>query len=81
MGFEWGVLPALARRPTLIVEAIRAGWAVRRIGGLLPSTAYLHWRSATAYGDDIATVSADDLVKYLRWRREMRRIRRGKWER
>jgi hypothetical protein len=77
LGFERGVFRALARDPVLVIEALRAGWGVRRSGGVLPSKSYLQWRSVTAYGDAMTTVGADDMVKYLRWRREMRRIRRG----
>ena len=80
MGFERGVFWALARNPGLLAEALRAGWGVRRLGGITPSGVYLRWRALTAYGDHSATVGVDDLVKYLRWRREMRRIRRGNRE-
>jgi hypothetical protein len=79
MGFERTAILALARRPTLLFEAIRAWFAMRREGGLGPATSYLEWRRYTAYGDRITTTSAHDLVKYLQWRREMRAM--SKWER
>lgn len=79
MGFERGAILALVRRPALLVEAVRAWFAMRRKGGLLPASSYLEWRHYTAYGDRMATASAQDLVYYLTWRREMRTI--SKWER
>ncbi len=79
MGFERGVIRILVRRPFLFVEALRAWFAMRRRGRFLPSSAYLSWRRATAYGDPLATASAHDLVYYLEWRRRMRVM--SKWER
>lgn len=79
MGFESGAILALFRRPALLVEAIRAWFALRRNGGVVPAGAYLEWRRSTAYGDPATTASAQDLVYFLEWRREMRSMR--KWER
>jgi hypothetical protein len=79
MGFERGVFRAVLRHPGLWLEAVRAWFAVRRIGGISPATPYLRWRSFTAYGEHMTTTSAHDLLYYLEWRREMRTIR--KWER
>ncbi|HSM45935.1 MAG TPA: hypothetical protein VK969_13040 [Acidimicrobiia bacterium] len=79
MGFERGVITTLVRRPVLAVEAIRSWLAMRRRGTLKVSGAYLSWRQLTAYGGEKTTMSAQDVVNYLMWRREMRRIR--KWER
>lgn len=79
MGFERGAILALFRRPILLIEAIRAWFGMRRSGSLRPAAAYLEWRSFTAYGDRMTTTSAQDLVYYLQWRRNMRTI--GKWER
>jgi len=79
LGFERGVITTLVRRPLLAVEAIRSWFAMRRRGTLQVSGAYLSWRRLTAYGGEKTTMSAQDVVNYLMWRREMRRIR--KWER
>lgn len=79
MGFERGVITTLVRRPVLAVEAIRSWFAMRRRGTLQVSEAYISWRRVTAYGGKKTTMSAQDVVNYLLWRREMRRIR--KWER
>lgn len=79
MGFERGAVNALLRRPILALEALRAGWAMRRRRGLRVSRDYLSWRTVTAYGEDETSVRAQDLLNYLSWRREMRRIK--KWER
>lgn len=72
MGFERGVMSALIRRPPLLLEALRTWWAMRRVGGIGLAGSYLAWRSLTAYGDKSATVSAQDLLHYLHWRRGMR---------
>lgn len=79
MGFERGAVSALLKHPVLLLEAIRSWAGMRRRGGLGLSPAYLRWRRATAYGDHTTTISAHDVVNYLKWRREMRTVR--KWER
>ena len=80
MGFErgvfWDVFRAILRRPTLLLEVVRVRFAMRERGRLRLSDHYLRWRSYTAYGDRMATPSANDLVYYLEWRREMRSIRK-----
>ena len=75
MKLERGSFAALIRRPSLWSEAISAFLSFRS----LRSDAYISWRHLTAYGDEVTTMSAQDLVNYLIWRREMRAIR--KWER
>jgi hypothetical protein len=79
LGFDRGAIRALVLRPHLLWEAVRTWFALRQRGGLVVSGPYLSWRRATAYGDPLTTMSAHDLLDYLSWRREMRRIR--KWER
>lgn len=79
MGFERGAIFALVRRPLLLLEVLRVWFAMRRKGSLLPASSYLQWRHYTAYGDQRATASEQDLVYYLTWRRGMRTI--SKWER
>lgn len=79
MSFDRGLVLSLLRRPTLLLEALRAGLAMRSKGGVAPAQAYIRWRLVTAYGDEMTTASAHDLLSYLQWRREMRTIR--KWER
>jgi hypothetical protein len=79
MGFERGALVALIRRPVLGLEAIRTWVAMRRRGGIGPARTYLAWRRLTAYGDHLTTFSAQDVVNYLSWRREIRAIRKWEW--
>ncbi len=78
MGFERGAFLRLLAHPGLLIEAVRVWFATSPPGRLGPSTSYLRWRAFTAYGDHLATASAQDLLDYLSWRREMRVIR--KWE-
>lgn len=79
MGFERGAILTLLRHPLLLLEAVRTAFAMRQREGFRVAGSYLSWRRATAYGDETATVSAQDVLNYLSWRREMRTIR--KWER
>lgn len=79
MGFTRGVVLALFRRPVLLLEAVRAWFAMRRSGGIGLAGSYVAWRRVTAYGDQSTTFSAQDVLNYLTWRREIRTIR--KWER
>lgn len=72
-----GQLKVLAAQPSLLWEALRAALAMRRRRRLLPSSAYLRWRLSTAYGDPYAPMDSIDLVHYLKWRKEMRRITNG----
>lgn len=79
MGFDRGAIITLIRRPNLLWEAVRSWFAMRRRGRIGMSGPYLAWRRATAYGDPLTTMSAQDVAEYLSWRREIRAIR--KWER
>ncbi|MEA1903361.1 MAG: hypothetical protein U9N56_07530 [Actinomycetota bacterium] len=73
-----GHLKALIKEPVLVWEGIRAFFAMRRRGSLGPSSSYLGWRVATAYGSDKTPTRPVDMVHYLRWRRQMRGL--SKWE-
>lgn len=79
MGFERGAILGLLLRPVLFGEAVRSWLAMRRRGGWGVAGPYMSWRTLTAYGDPATTISAQDLLRYLAWRREMRSIR--KWGR
>jgi hypothetical protein len=78
LGFQRGALLGLLGHPPLLIEGLRAWFAMSRIGGVTPSASYLEWRRFTAYGDRMATVGAKDLIDYLSWRRSMRLVR--SWE-
>ena len=71
-------LAALIKEPILLWEGLRAFFSVRRRKGILPSSDYLGWRLATAYGSTNTPASSADMVHYLRWRRQMRDLR--KWD-
>ena len=66
---------ALLRRPMLFWEALHTFWTMRRHGRPYRSQAYLSWRLQTAYGDASVSMTPHDLVDYLEWRKQMRRIR------
>lgn len=69
----------MIRRPLILVEAVRALFAIRRLNRALPSKAYLEWRTYTAYGDHEAGLDTDDLILFLAWRRHLRRANSGWW--
>ena len=67
-----------AINPRLAVDLWRAAWSFRardwyRVPPFLPlpPTEYVRWRMHTAYGDEVAVPSADDVVRFARWRREV----------
>jgi hypothetical protein len=62
------------RRPRTGVALVRVGWRLRARGWYrrfpflpLPDRTYLRWRMYTAYGDDAAVPSADDVERYAVW--------------
>jgi hypothetical protein len=68
------------RNPTLVPLLIGAGWRFRardwyrRAPFLpLPPAEYVEWRLHTAYGDGEAAPPTDDLIRYVRWTRRMRK--------
>jgi hypothetical protein len=72
----------VARRPDLWSTAVREalvlaapGWWRRWPPRPLPDRDYLEWRLQTAYGPDRpAAMPSEDLVAYLEWCRQMRRL-------
>jgi hypothetical protein len=66
----------IVKVPSIWLEAVRAGWAIRRRRRLGLSSPYMQWRSYTAYGNHNDVAGAEDLVHYLQWRRQMRRLAR-----
>ena len=73
-------LSLAVRKPGLIPALIGAAWAFRardwyrRAPFLpLPPESYLRWRMETAYGDPDARPPEEDLIRYLRWARQMRK--------
>ena len=66
---------ALLRRPLLGLEAARAWWSMRSRHGVGMSKVYVTWRLSTAYGDVDTTMSGQELLDYLAWRRNMRALR------
>jgi hypothetical protein len=79
--FVLAVVIAVGRRPSLWVIAIRQmlllaprGW-IRRFPFLpLPSQDYLAFRSVTQYGKGDHPPRPQDVVEYLTWCAQMRRI-------
>jgi hypothetical protein len=77
----WSVVRAAVRDPGMIPDLVSAAWAFRRRGWYrrppflpLPSTSYMRWRMDTAYGDPDAVPPVDELRRFLRWARNMRRV-------
>jgi hypothetical protein len=64
----------LARHPGLVTEAVSVWMALG--GWSRAAVDYRRWRLHTAYGDDNPRLTGSDLVHFLEWRRQMRRLRR-----
>ena len=79
--FFLAVVVAVARRPTLWATAVRQmlllapkGWS-RRLPFLpLPAPDYLAFRTVTQYGTSDHTPTSKDVVEYLLWCGQMRRL-------
>jgi hypothetical protein len=63
--------------PRLALDLVRLTWSFRardwyrRAPFLpLPPLEYVRWRMFTAYGDEDAVPSLEDVVRFARWRRE-----------
>lgn len=79
---SWGALLATLTwravlSPRLALDLLKTAWAFRRLDWWrrppflpLPDATYLRWRMYTAYGDEAAVPPVDDLVRFVRWRRE-----------
>jgi len=80
-----GSWPALIARlalratvnPRLAIDLVRLTWSFRARDWLrrppflpLPPRDYIRWRMFTAYGDEDAVPSLEDVVRFARWRRE-----------
>ena len=70
----------LLRRPWLLPLFLSSAWAFRRRKWYrqspflpLPSEAYMRWRLDTAYGDPEADPPLDEVVRFMKWARAMRR--------
>ncbi len=70
----------LARRPWLLPLLLSSAWAFRSRAWFrqkpflpVPSRAYVRWRLDTAYGNPEADPPLEELLRFLRWAREMRR--------
>jgi len=64
--------------PRLAIDLLRLTWSFRardwhRHPPFLPfpPKKYMAWRMYTAYGDEDAVPSVDDVVRFARWRREV----------
>lgn len=74
----WRLTLALAQRaafrPRLALDLVNVAWRFRRRGWSgrppflpLPPSEYIRWRMYTAYGDEDAHPSLEDVERYARW--------------
>ncbi|MGH7532093.1 MAG: hypothetical protein ACREL4_02270 [Gemmatimonadales bacterium] len=77
------VAPRALVSPALAIALISAAWAFRRRHWWrlppflpLPDGTYLRWRMYTAYGSESAVPPVRDLIRFVRWRRELLRLGR-----
>ncbi len=66
--------------PRLALDLLALAWAMRRRGWYreapflpLPPAEYVRWRMLTAYGDEDAVPSVEDVIRVARWRRDLLR--------
>jgi hypothetical protein len=71
------LVPRAILNPRLAVDLSRLLWYIRRPGWWrhfpflpLPDREYMGWRMYTAYGDERAVPSAEEVISFARWRRE-----------
>ncbi len=81
MRFVLAVVIAVGRRPSLWVTAVRQvmllapkGWTRRMPFLPLPAPDYLAFRTLTQYGSAHHTPTSKDVVEYLSWCGQMRRL-------
>ena len=67
-----------AVNPRLALDLLRVLWAFRTRGWYrqwpflpLPPRDYIRWRMYTAYGDERAVPSIEDVVRFAQWRRRV----------
>ena len=81
VGATIAVAGAVAARPSLWVEAIRAAgslvpdrWWTRRPPLPVPDRRWIRFRLVTAYGGvgRLGALERDDVVTWLQWRRQLR---------
>jgi hypothetical protein len=66
------VNPRLARDLIRLVWAFRSrSWYLRPPFLPIPPKTYIRWRMHTAYGDESALPSVEEVVRFARWRREV----------
>jgi hypothetical protein len=73
-------LRALAS-PRLAIDLARLAWSFRARDWYrrppflpLPPRDYMRWRMLTAYGDEDAVPTVQEVVRFARWRRETMRV-------
>jgi hypothetical protein len=76
-GLFFGAALRAVVSPLLAWDLLRAGWAFRRRCWWttppflpVPDRTYLRWRMYTAYGSEDAVPPLEDMLRYVRWRRE-----------
>ena len=67
-----------AVNPRLALDLLRVLWAFRAREWYLrppflpvPPRDYIRWRMYTAYGDEAAVPSVEDVIRFARWRRRV----------
>ncbi len=70
-----------AMNPRLALDLLRTAWAFRARRWYrqppflpLPPRSYMRWRMYTAYGDEHAVPTPEDVIRFARWRREVMRV-------
>jgi hypothetical protein len=66
--------------PRIAVDLVALAWSMRRRRWYreppflpLPPSEYVRWRMLTAYGDEDAVPSVNEVIRLARWRRDLLR--------
>ena len=81
LGLTLALTPRALLSPSLALDLVAALWAFRRRHWWrqppflpLPDRTYLRWRMYTAYGDEAAVPPLRDVIRFVRWRRQLLRL-------
>ena len=73
--------PSHSQPTTVYADLLRTAWAFRARRWYqrppflpIPPRSYMRWRMYTAYGDENAVPTPQDVIRFARWRREVMRL-------
>ncbi|NUP89481.1 MAG: hypothetical protein HUU25_06635 [Candidatus Sumerlaeia bacterium] len=71
------LLARAAIRPSAALDLLTLAWAFRRPGSIRLSRVHMDWRRATFGGEEPRPLTAEEVLRFARWRRKMAQLMRG----